>query len=327
MTLRILRTPIAVALALGLLVGASASWAGWMDEREALDHRQVQGTFRVHYTLSGQNALSVKSGGKKKFSGGADALAAQVAAEMVNADQFYSQTLGLGPINRLRRYAPMNLTWVDVHFLRMEDKTASTGDAVVTYNYRKFKDAAPALTISLSTDWRPPGETPEHEVFHTYQYAYTFFKNAWFLEGMARSLEGAFDDHNYQTETLPANQTELDVLLGRTYSASRFWSRLMALCDPGCAKTWDGAYFTSQAAMCGGGLVKSVLEQFQSIDPLAAAERGLSTTDWPEAEQWSSKNTPWMLRGLGRAIDQQCPVATNPELGRFRAVLTNAVGN
>lgn len=324
---RILPTKLAVALGLGLLVAAPGAWSGWMDEREALDKRQVQGTFRVHYTLSGKNALSVKSGGKRGGSGGADQLAAQVAGEMSNADQFYSQVLGLGPINRLRRYAPQNLTYVDVHMLRLEDKTASTGDAVVTYRYRRFKDNAPALTISLSTDWRPPGETPEHEVFHTYQYAYTFFKNAWFLEGMARSLEGAFDDKTYQTEPLPADRAELDALLDRSYSASRFWSRLMALCDPGCAKSWDGAYFRSEAAMCGGGFVKSVLEQFESLDPLAAAERGLPQNDWPEAEQWSSKNNPWMLRGLGRAMDQQCPVATTPELGRFRSLLTTVAGN
>lgn len=100
----------------------------------------------------------------------------------------------------------------------------------------------------------------------------------------------------------------------------------MALCDYGCSKTWDGAYFTTEEPMCGGDLIKSVLEGFQAADPLAAAERGLSTTDWPEKEQWSSKNNPWMLRSLRHVIEQQCPVSTNPELGRFWELLTATPG-
>lgn len=310
-------------LAIGLLVFATGSSADWKSEREALDQRHVQGIFRIYYTLHGEHAL-IAGGEHQKNQDGAAALVVQTGKKMQNAAHFYSQTLGLTHPTHSRRYAPLNLRHIDVHMLRMQDKKGSTGDEVITYRYRKFRDWAPAMTISLSSDWRPPGLTPEHEVFHTYQYSYTHFKNAWYLEGMARAVEPAFEDRIYQTEPLPANQVQLDKLLTRTYSASRFWSRMMALCDPGCVASWDGKYFKSKGQMCGGGFLKAVLEEFQESAPIAAVSRGLAPNDWPENEQRSSDNNPWMLGSVGRAMDRQCPVESNPELGRFRALLTTA---
>lgn len=325
---RLARKGLSMALALGLLGLAGGSWADWKSEREALDQRHVQEGFRIHYTLRGEHALNpATGGGKSGQSSAAAALVAQIGEQMVTADRFYSQELGLTPPAFTRRYQPQGMRYVDVHMLRMEDKKGSTGDEIVTYRYRKFKDHAPAMTISISTDWRPPGVTPQHEVFHTYQYAYTYFKNAWFLEGMARSVEGAFGNEPYLTEPLPADRGEIDRLLARTYSASRFWNRLMALCDPGCVTSWDGMYFRGAAPMCGGGFVKAVLEEFQSLDPLAAMARGRTPDNWPESEQWSADNNPWMLRGVRQAMDRQCPIGANSELTGFRALLTSVVGN
>jgi hypothetical protein len=54
--------------------------------------------------------------------------------------------------------------------------------------------------------------------------------------------------------------------------------------------------------------------------------RGIVPNDWPESEQWSSGNNTWMLGSVGRAMDRQCPVVSNAELGRFRALLTTAAG-
>ncbi|MFH1496027.1 MAG: hypothetical protein ABIG70_14680 [Pseudomonadota bacterium] len=315
-----------IGLAIGLLVFASGSSADWKSGREALDQRHVQGIFRMYYTLQGEHALITGSNERQKNQDGAAALVAQIGQKLQNADYFYSQTLGLTHPMQSLRYAPLNLRYVDVHMLRMEDKKGSTGDEVITYKYRRFKDWAPAMTISISSDWRPPGLTPEHEVFHTYQYSYTHFKNAWYLEGMARAMEPAFNDRTYQTETLPTKPAELDKLLTRTYSASRFWSRMMALCDPECVASWDGKHFKSTGQMCGGSFVKAVLEEFQAADPLAAKSRGIAPNDWPESEQWSSGNNTWMLGSVGRAMDRQCPVVSNSELGRFRALLTTATG-
>lgn len=314
MTFGLLRKGLMIGLVTVVLGFATVSQADWKSEREALELRHVRGLFRIHYTLSGEHALNVEPAG-------ATALVTQIGTQMQDADHFYSQTLGLTSPMQSRRYAPLNLRHVDVHLLHMGNKKGSTGDEVITYQYQKFKGRAPAMTISISTDWRPPGLTPEHEVFHAYQYSYTHFKNTWYLEGMARALEPAFEERIYQTESLPANQAELDKLLARSYSASRFWCRMMALCDPGCVASWDGKYFKSVGQICGVGFTKAVLEEFQKIDPAVAMSRGHAPNDWPESGQRSSANNTWMLGGIGRAMDRQCPSAGNAELKRFRALL------
>lgn len=76
-----------------------------------------------------------------------------------------------------------------------------------------------------------------------------------------------------------------------------------------------------QAPVCGGLLIKTVLEEFQSVDPLAAKARGLEAANWTEQEQRSERNNAWMLGGLAKAVVQQCPVLSQPELADFTQVL------
>src|SRR3989338_1222158 len=170
---------LAQALALSLPAPAAAG-AEWKAPREALDQRHVVGVFRIHYTATGSNAVR----------GGAPAaakLALRLGDQLERADRFYSEAMGLTPPLANPRYSQVRA--IDVHVIELDGKKGSTGDEPVVYRYRRFADFAPALTISISSRWTPGNLTPEHEVFHAYQYGYTFFKNAWFLEGMANGME------------------------------------------------------------------------------------------------------------------------------------------
>jgi hypothetical protein len=319
---RLLNKYRGVAL-LALAVTSFYASADWKTPREALDQRLVQGEFRIHYTLTGENAFPFDVPPSQRAQQAAVRLNSLVA-QIDQANRYYSEQLGLTPPLASARYRDVRS--IDVHIIKLEGKKGSTGDAAIVYRYQHFDGSSAALTIALSNQWRPPNLTPNHEVFHAYQYAYTFFKNPWYLEGMARSMETAFRGGEVQAEALPRDYGQLEQVLTRSYDADLFWNRLMYLCDSACsgstpATAWNDGAYTPHSGFCGGRLVRSTLEQYKMIDKEAAQTRRIDPTDWPENEQRSPKNNPFLLRGLRRAIENECPVHGNSELKAFHTLL------
>lgn len=302
-----------------LLAGAlpQVAAAGWRDEREALDRRHVTGMFRIHYATTGPNAF-VDEAGEPLGMEAVGQMAARLGEQLERGRRFYSETLGLTPPLANARYR--GLRALDVHVVAMEGKKGSTGDEPIVYRYRHFDDHGPAITISIASRWVPGSLTPEHEVFHAYQYGYTFFKNAWFLEGMANAMEAAFRPRRGSEEPLPQSAPALRRLLEQSYDAGVFWYRLMTLCEPGCP--WPpGNAVPSGRRVCGARFVKPFLEDLQAADKVAAKARGIDPQNWPETEQRSDRNNPWLLDSLARTIGTQCAVDASPELARFLEAL------
>jgi hypothetical protein len=311
---------------IALLVLALTSFyavADWKTPREVLDQRLVAGEFRIHYTLTGDNAFPFDVPPSQRAQHAADRLNS-LTAQIDQAHRWYCERLGLTPPLASGRYRDVRS--IDVHIIKLDNKNGSSGDAAIGYRYRYFDGRSPALSVALSNQWCPPNLTPNHEVFHLYQYAYTFFKNSWYLEGMARSMEQAFKSGEVRTEALPRDHGQLERVLARSYAADLFWNRLMYLCDSSCsgstpATAWKGGAYTPHSGFCGGGLVRSTLEQYKMLDKEAALERGIDPSNWPENEQRSAKNNPFLLRGLRSAIENHCPVHGNAELEAFHSLL------
>lgn len=300
------------------------SKADWKTPREALDQRLEQAEFRIHYTLSGDNAFPLDVSPLQRAQQAVEQLS-KLVSQIDQANRFYREQLGLTPPLSSTRYRELGS--IDVHIINLKGRMGATGDAAIVYHYKYFSGASPALTITLSNQWHAPNLTPNHELFHAYQYAYTFFKNPWYLEGMARSMESAFKQGDVHTQALPSEPEQLEQALTRSYGADLFWNRLMYLCDSVCsgsntpAKAWNGDVYRHSGHFCGGKLVRSALEQFQVVEKEAARERGIDPTNWPEREQRSDKNNPLLLRGLRHAIESQCQLHGNPELDVFHRLL------
>lgn len=299
-----------------LLLLALPACADWKTPRENLNQRQVRGEFHIYYTQEGGNAFPADTPLQQR-NGQGSTMAERLLAQFEQANHFYADTLGLVPPLLNKRYRQVRS--IDVHILNLDRKMGDTGDAEVDYRYRHFDAPSPAITISLSNRWHPPNLTPNHELFHAYQYGYTYFKTPWFLEGLARSMESAFEKRAPIAELLPHSPSELQEIMTRSYRADIFWNRLMQLCDPTCQKS---AAKADHPQLCGGTMVRPLLEQYQSLDRTAAKERGIDPADWPEAEQRSDKNNPYLLLGLRRVIEAQCPLDSSPELSRFHELLT-----
>lgn len=312
----------AVGLALALWGGSAT--ADWKAPREALVLRHVSGDIRIFdAAVPDQAAAAAKLTAQPVPGPLSDATLVQLADQFGRANALYSQQVGLlAPLQSSKYRAAGS---IDVHLLPLTKKMGDAGDAVVNYRYRLAPAPAAALTISLSTRWQPGNLTPEHELFHSYQYAYTYFKNAWFLEGLARSVQAWFSPAQAllkaqsAQQALPASTKEMNALLKKSYDAAPFWTRLRWLCDPACPLT--STITTAQGPVCGGRFVKTVLEEFQIADQHAAKARGIEPLQWTEQEQRAAVNNPWMLGALSKAITRQCPVASQSELTEFIQVL------
>lgn len=297
-----------------LLAPSHLAWADWKVPRENLDHRRVVGKIQVYYTQDGEHAFLADDQTKQARLADS-AVLDQLLAQFEQADRFYANVLGLVPPLQNKRY--LEVSSIDVHILNLGRGMGGAGDGIVRYRYRHFDAAKPAITITLSNRWRPPNSTPNHELFHAYQYGYTYFKTSWFLEGLARSMDNAFA-HRIPTEPLPTSVPGLHEVMARSYSANTFWNRVMQLCDPTCAATAEKG---RQPLFCGRAIVRPLLEQYQLLDRVAAKSRGIDPDNWPEAEQRSEKNNPYLLQGLRRVLENHCPLDGNAELNRFHQLL------
>ncbi len=310
---KVFRLIIAALILVPLPQTASGDWKA---PREALDNRRIQGEFRIYYTREGMNAFPMDVPPRQR-AGQVSDLLNRLISQLNQADHFYSSDFGLTPPLQSKRYRVVRS--IDVQILDLGEEMGTTGDGIVTYHYLNFDSATPAITISLSNRWKPPNLTPSHELFHAYQYGYTYFKNPWFLEGLARSMESAFKDAPPRSEPLPQNKIELQRIMSLSYGTDTFWNRLMKFCDPACNAKTSAA--TRHPQLCGRSFVRSLLEQYQAIDVVAAHDRGIDPLDWPEAEQRSEKNNPFLVMGLRQSLESQCPLGTSPELMQFDDLL------
>lgn len=301
--------PMSVLAGLTIACMAVPAFADWRAPREALPNRSQQGAISVYYTPLGEHAV-------------APDVVAAMHRQLDEATRFFEGPLGLLPPQRTSRYRG-ELVGIDVHVMKMSNSRGSAGDAAVQYRYRAFaRQPGAVLTLTIDSQWQPPNLTPAHELFHAYQYGYTFFKNGWFLEGMARALEFSMETGPAARadQPLPASAAQWEAVTARSYGAHTLWRRLMHLCEPGCRA--PSAPF---ARPCGAALIRSTLEAFDEADAAVGDARGLDPHDWPEHEQRSPANTLPMARALHRAVDRACPAPHEPELHRFQQVLETVV--
>lgn len=277
--------------------------ASWKAPREQLDRRLVSAGFSIYYTLEGEHAFAADVPAGKPRETEAAARLEALRVQLERADRFYREQLGLRPPFTGTRYADGQ--GIEIHILKLENKNGSTGDELHRFEYRHFPPRTRVLTIALSNRWLPTSLTPAHELFHVYQYSYTFFKNAWFLEGMARTSESFFRIKPAREGQFPATLGALDELLKESYSADRFWNHLLGLCGP--------------------NILRALLEAFDHQDDRAAEKLGIDRKAWPESAQRAWANNRYLLAGLRETLTAtHCPsMPGNADLENLRSLINH----
>jgi hypothetical protein len=305
---------------------------------ETLDKRFIHEPYHVYYTDEGDSAFG-------KTAAEADNLARAMTRQLRRGQSFFEKELGLDFVLKQPRYR--DVANIDVRMSYMPSfamGNAGSGRIQVNRNPHFFEPDAPApksLRLSISTRWRPGNLTPEHEVFHLFQYGYGFFANLWYLEGLASAFGPTFDDlrgNVYDTSPLPDSVPKLQALLDldKPGEASRFWRRVMGRCEPGCPAQWQGdRYAVPDVKMCGKRLVGSFMKGLPRAEQTAIAHRGPGYDPWAPyqmpprgvrrpTERGRYENNYWLLRSLADATRQECR-SGHPELTAFQALLNEVL--
>ena len=288
----------------------------WQRRRAALDRVHHADEFRIFYSFDGPDALPDRA---DINSNGVPDRIENIALQLVAARTIYTDAMKLRHPLQSPRYAG-RAKFIDVNVGALpfeaggKKQNGSAGDAVV--NYRRSADpegGVPVLTIDIARGLPPENLTPAHELFHSFQYGYTLFKNAWFLEGLARWSEHALRAGSGSPGSLPRSPKDLEALFAASYDASGFWNAVASALDPEGrldvpAGLREARYVDRPApvvaddVLCGVEAMRRVLEALDRADDAVSRREGLDPLDWKESRQKAPENNPCIWSAVTEAL-------------------------
>lgn len=310
---------------------------------EDLDQRFVSGQYHVYYTNEGPNAFGLPGDpaeGLRK--------ARQLVDQLQRGRDFYENDLGLHFLLGRGRFEQQS--HIDIRVAALPRRimgNAGSGRFEINRNpiyYPADKPAKPGLRVSISTRWKHGNVTPEHEMFHLFQYGYSFIANPWYLEGLTGAMAPVFDlkngQHIYTSAPLPATNTELANLLAPAQLdvAWKFWRRLMLQCDASCPVIQNGdTYTVTEGRMCGKKLIGQFMRELQRNEIAAIKHRGRYYDPWTRtrasrlaggpSERGRFENNYWLLKAVGKAMEVSCNHGDKIEARSFYHLIKNVTQN
>jgi len=308
------RIALGVALALGIL-SLDTGHAQLAKARAALDRVHTVGRMRFFYATQGPHAVSAADANGNGLPDQVEDIATQTrAAWLLFIDALGFPDPFLGDRFRAARY-------LDVHLIS-KDVLKSNGvayDEIQRYNRKDDPAGAGSLCFNVATSVHAPANlTPAHEFFHLIQYGATYFKNSWYLEGMARWSEKGLGQGGAGTG-----------LGGAWPPAAATWEKIDELSYNACAQLWDplakhldptgdlpadqlptalrdlkyvnGDPVLKDLKLHGWRAMRQILQDLAPAHTQAAHDRHLDR--WSESEQRNKENTPLIrkvVEGVGR---------------------------
>lgn len=192
-------------------------------------------------------------------------------------------------------------------------------------------DRALVMSIGKHVDARK-NITPAHEFFHLIQYSTTYFKNPWYLEGMARWSEHALGGDGvggvkYEVRgPWPQTANNLAQLFTMSYDAEHvLWNPIAVRADrrglipmakvPDSLQNLrysDDSPVLSDYLLNAAPLMKDILLELAKQDDIAY--QALGYQEWSEDNQRSSKNNPYIYQAIMDALRRNAP-----PVGRYAA--------
>jgi hypothetical protein len=291
----------------------------------------ILGPVRVFYTTDGTSAVPLADADANSVPDHVEDVAKQVWA----AHQLFCGVLDFPDPFKSERYP--NLTCLEV---RIWDRGEIGGGNGVAFEGAQRARASPegtrddrALVMSIGkhVDARKNG-TPAHEFFHLIQYSTTYFKNPWYLEGLASwSEHGLGADGLGKTKYAPRDRwpqrpEHLQLLFGMSYDAEFvIWNPIASRSDrqgelpreriPAEFRSLrysDGTPVLHDHALNGAPLMREILLELGTLDDVAYQQLGYA--EWSEANQRSPKNSPYIYQAIMDVLRRK-----SPPVGRFTA--------
>jgi len=299
----------------GMILGSASVEAQLPATPQPVNHLHQVGRIRVFFHTDGKHAVNPADLNQNGVPDQVEDAAAQTQAAYL----FFVDTLGFPDPFKTERYR--NAAFLDIIF-RHKDLLRSNGKAYD--EVQRFKRAGdPPDTLSLSFSLATSVDassnlTPAHEFFHIIQNSVTYFKNSWYTEGMARWSEralglGAVGPVRYDGPW-PLPEKTREALFEKSYDAAEeFWNVLASKDDPKgeipeskvSAELKEMTYVNGTKVLRdfrfqGWRLMREVLLELDKADDVAFRELGYDR--WSEANQRSSRNNPFILQAVMRAV-------------------------
>ena len=277
--------------------------------RKSLRHDYRLGKIRIFYDTEGSNAIDSVDANHNGLPDQVEDIAKQTWA----AHTLFVETLGFPDPFKTERFS--RAAFLDIHLL---NKSTLGSNGVAYDELQRFRrptdpEGTGTICFNVATSVKAPSNlTPAHEMFHLIQYSVTYFKNAWYTEGMARWSEralglGGVGEVRYRGPW-PLPKEKLNALFDMSYQASvDFWNPLAVMDDSGGAIPEDRVsrelrqltYSSGEKVLLdfhlnGWELMREVLLELGKADRVAFRELGY--TRWSEDNQNSKKNSPFIYQ-------------------------------
>ena len=285
---------------------------------------------RVLFNKEGTDAIAAEDANKNDVPDQVEDVAKQVWA----AHRLFCGTLGFPDPLKSERYDGVKFIEVKI---RQRDIIKGGNGLAFDESQRSALPTDPkgtkAITLTVGNHVVPTKNiTPAHETFHLIQYGATYFKNKWFLEGMAR-----WSEHGLAKEGLgevkydpkgpwPQEGGKRQALFGMSYDAEFvLWNPIAKKDDrrgtipagkiPNelrALKYSSGIPVLHDADFVGIEVMRDILIELGQLDDLAFKELGYDS--WSEANQTSEKNSPYIYQAVMDVLRRR-----KHQVGKFKA--------
>ena len=202
-------------------------------------------------------------------------------------------------------------TTIEVDILARENMGNKNGQAISGVRKESKHDPnESAIRIRVANTVNPrKSSTPEHEYFHLIQYGATYFRNGWYLEGMANWSQDSvsaikeYPDGKNLSSTLK-NEATLEDIYQSKYSVSKSLWYPLAVSKKDKAKIpadmirkykyVDGSPVFHDDIFYGPNVMRKVLRKMKAREEVAAANFG-GVEKWRKRGQRNEQNNGFIM--------------------------------
>lgn len=288
--MKIFMTAIALVLAFSSTAGAAI---------------YQQGVVYVIYDEAGERAVTNKT---DKNSNGVPDVVEDTATQVNAAREVFNGVFKFTDPLKCERFKNVSSIEIDIESKARLNKFQ--GIAYSRVRKSKHNPKERTLFIKVANTINPhASSTPTHEYFHLVQYASTYFRNKWYLEGMARWSEDAvIKMKRYPSDwdvpvRLKSKFSERQIFHGSYNMAEFLWYPLaVKMKDKDKIpdklirkyKYVDGSRVFQDDVIYGANVMIKILHKMKTKESLAAAEFG-SLDEWQQSGQRDERNNKIIL--------------------------------
>ncbi|WP_372894763.1 hypothetical protein [Stieleria sp.] len=329
------------AFAIGVVLSLSASAVSAQPTQSVLTKHYVLDPIRVFYATEGKDGVPLADIDRSGVPDRVEDIAKQVWA----AHHLFCVVLNFPDPLGSARYQKVNCIQVSLRDLGGGNGLAFTASQRAR-QIPEGKSTDRAIVMSINSRLNPMKNiTPAHETFHLVQYGTTYFKNGWFLEGMARWSEHALGrdglGHVKYSPSGPWPQTlqHQKMLVNMTYDAEYvLWNPIARQTDRvgllsrklldrklRSLRYSDGTPVLRDAALTGAEVMRDIVIELGRLDDVAFEE--LNYEAWSEKNQRAEENNPYIYKAVMDVLRRHVPSVGPYELPKRQRPMVVGTAN